>query len=221
MRDAPARDQILDAAEYLFAERGFARTTIKQIGARAKVNSALLYYYFGDKERLYHEVLQRLVGGLVEATMGQLQSGGDPVARLRRFVAAQAEALMSRPAFPRLIMRELVDYEAAHAVTQVRHLATTSFRGLCGLVEEGQRAGLFRRELDPRFAAVSIVAQLAHFVMAWPAMRVLLDARPASPPPEVLREFARHAAEFALAAMLVPVVPKAAAKKSTRIRSSR
>jgi TetR/AcrR family transcriptional regulator len=220
MRDAPTRDQILDAAEGLFAAQGFARTTIKQIGREAGVNSALLYYYFGDKERLYHEVLQRLMAGLVERTMSQLQGEGDPVTRLRRFVAAQAEVLASRPTFPKLIMRELVDHDASHAVTQVRQLSATSFRRLCELVQEGQRAKVFRPDLDPRFAAVSIVAQLAHFFMAWPAVRVLLDARPALPPAETVRDFARHAAEFALAALLVPA-GATARKTAPRTRSSR
>lgn len=221
MRDAPpARDQILDAAERLFAAQGFARTTIKQIGRAADVNSALLYYYFGDKERLYHEVLQRVMASLVDRTMPALQAGGDLVTRLRRFVAAQAEVLASRPTLPKLIMRELVDHDASHAMAQVRQLSTTSFRRLRELVEEGQRAGLFRPELDPRFASVSIVAQLAHFVMAWPAVRVLLDAKPAFPPAEVVRDFAGHAADFALAALLVPAGAPAR-KSSPRIRSSR
>jgi TetR/AcrR family transcriptional regulator len=220
MRDAPARDQILDAAERLFADQGFARTTIKRIGGEAGVNSALLYYYFGDKERLYHEVLQRLIGALVDRTMSQLQTAGDPATRLRRFVAAQAEVLASRPTFPKLIMRELADHDASHALAQVRQLSATSFRRLCALVEEGQRAKLFRADLDPRFAAISIVAQLAYFFMAWPAVRVLLDARPALPPAETARDFARHAAEFALAALLTPA-GRTAGRTPSRIRSSR
>lgn len=219
-RDAPTPDQILDAAERLFAAQGFARTTIKQIGGEAGVNSALLYYYFGGKERLYHEVLQRLMSGLVDRTMTQLDAGGDPGTRLRRFVAAQAEVLASRPTFPKLIMRELVDHDASHAVAQVRQLSATSFRRLCQLVEEGQRAKVFRPDLDPRFAAVSIVAQLAYFFMAWPAVRVLLEVKAAVPPAKAVRDFARHAAEFALAALLVPA-GKPAGKTSPRIRSTR
>lgn len=58
MTGTASRDQILDAAEWLFAEQGYARTTIKQIGRAAGVNSALLYYYFTDKEELYQEALR-------------------------------------------------------------------------------------------------------------------------------------------------------------------
>ena len=201
MTDASTRDQILDAAERLFAEQGFPRTTIKQIGQAAGVNSALLYYYFADKERLYHEVLQRLVGGLVARTVSTLAAEGPPAARLRAFLEAQAEALAANPHFPRLLVRELADSDAAHAVEQLQLLAATTFRRLCDLIEEGQRDGAFRSELDPRFAAISTMAQVAYFFIARPAVRVILDAGPAGPSPAVVRAYASHAADFALAAL--------------------
>jgi TetR/AcrR family transcriptional regulator len=201
MPEPPTRDQILDAAERLFAARGFPRTTVKQIGAAAGVNSALLYYYFGDKERLYREVLDRLVGRLVEHTLPRLRAGGSPAARLRRFIEGQAEALAASPNLARLLMRELVDHEAAFAQEQVRQLSATSFRALTELIREGQRSGAFRPDLDSRYAAVSIVAQLAHFLMAWPAVRILLDAPTGAAPAATVREFARHAADFALAGL--------------------
>jgi AcrR family transcriptional regulator len=86
--DSSTRDAILDAAERLFSDRGFARTTIKQIGSEAGVNSALLYYYFADKDQLYRDVLQRFVSRLVARTMTGSTGDGDPAARLRAFVAA-------------------------------------------------------------------------------------------------------------------------------------
>lgn len=195
---------ILDAAEALFAEQGFARTTIKQIGHAAGVNSALLYYYFADKQRLYRTVLERLLGRLIERTSRQLQTTGSPEHRLQAFVAAQAEVLIANPNFPRLIVRELAESDAVHAVEQIQHLAATSFRLLCELIREGQRRRVFRTEVDPRFAAISVVAQVAYFFVARPAIRVMLEAGPRGPTPRVVRAYARHAADFALAALVVP-----------------
>src|SRR5438045_1092263 len=163
--DPTSRELILDAAERLFAAQGFARTTVKHIGRAAGVNSALLYYYFADKDRLYREVLQRFVTRLVERTMAA-PAGGGPEGAVRAFVAAQADTLNGNPHFPRLLVRELIDFDAAHAVEQVHLLAATSFRKLCGLIEEGQRAGVFRRSVDARFAAISVIAQLAYFSIA-------------------------------------------------------
>jgi TetR/AcrR family transcriptional regulator len=215
--DTSSRDHILDAAERLFATQGFARTTIKDIGGAAGLNSALLYYYFADKDELYREVLRRFVGRLVTRTMGELTAGGQPEDRLRALLRTQAELLIANPHFPRLMVRELAESEGAHAVEQFHLLASTTFRRLCELIEEGQRAGVFRKELDPRFAAISTVAQVVYFFVARPAVRVLLKAGPEGPSPRVVREFARHAADFALAALAVPLP---SAKTSRRKRAA-
>jgi AcrR family transcriptional regulator len=202
--DPSSRDHILDAAERLFASQGFARTTIKEIGHEAGVNSALLYYYFSDKDGLYREVLRRFVGQLVARTMSELTTDGAPDARLRALLGAQAELLIANPHFPRLMVRELAESEGAHAVEQFHLLASTTFRALCELIEEGQRAGIFRKHVDPRFAAISTIAQVVYFFVARPAVRVLLKAGPDGPSPKVVREFARHAADFALNALAAP-----------------
>jgi TetR/AcrR family transcriptional regulator len=200
MSGPATRDQILDAAEALFAAQGFARTTIKQIGEAAGVNSALLYYYFGDKERLYQEVLQRQVGTLVARTMEGLEHGSVEE-RLRAFLENQARALAERPHLPKLLMRELADHDASRAASQIERVAGTSFRGLCDLIREGQASGVFRADVDARFAAISTVGQVAYFFMARPIVRVLLSAGRDGPSPELGRQFARHAADFALAAL--------------------
>ncbi len=217
--DSSRRHQILDAAERLFAGQGFARTTIKQIGRAAGVNSALLYYYFADKDQLYREVLQRFVAGLVARTMSG-SAAGPPDARLRAFVEAQAQTLMEHPHAPRLLVREMIDYDAAHAVEQIQHLSVTGFRRLCDLIEEGQRAGIFRDDLDARFAAISTISQVAWFFVARPAVEILLQQGPHGPSREVVQAFSRHAADFAVAALRAPVVrPRAAARRSTHARS--
>jgi len=201
MADSPSKDQILDAAERLFAQQGFSRTTIKQIGKAAGVNSALLYYYFGDKERLYHAVLERLVSRLISRTLGGLGTDVLPELKIRGFIQAQVETIMANPQLPKLFMREMLDHDAEHAVEQIQHLAATSFKGLCETIEEGQRQGTFRPDIDPKFAAISTVGQVAYFFLARPAVRILLGAGNDGPSPATIQAFARHAADFALAAL--------------------
>src|SRR5919112_92401 len=219
--DTSSRDHILDAAERLFAAQGFARAAIKDIGGAAGLNSALLYYYFADKDELYREVLRRFVGRLVTRTMGELTAGAQPEDRLRALLRTQAELLIANPHFPRLMVRELAESEGAHAVEQFHLLASTTFRRLCELIEEGQRAGVFRKELDPRFAAISTVAQVVYFFVARPAVRVLLKAGPEGPSPRVVREFARHAADFALAALAAPHSSAKAPRRRTTAGAGR
>lgn len=57
-RDASAtKAALLRAAQELFTERGYERTTVRDIADRAGVNQALLFRYFGNKEELFHVVL--------------------------------------------------------------------------------------------------------------------------------------------------------------------
>ena len=121
------RAAILDAAERLFSVRGFAATTIKQIGAEAGVNAALLYYYFADKETLYREVLGRLLTGLITTGGKAFDDAHSPEDAIRALIRVQAGVLASTPFVPRLIARELVDNEAAHATQHIARLAAELF----------------------------------------------------------------------------------------------
>ena len=206
--EARSRDAILDAAEQLFAARGLAATTVKDIGAAAGVNSALLYYYFPGKDALYEAVLDRLVGGFVASGGAALDTAASPDAAVRTLIEWQAQALFARPQLPRLLARELADHGATHAQRPLTGLAARLFARLCEVIREGQRQGVFRTDIDPAFAAVSSISQVAYAFIARPALGVLLGHGLDGPPDATLREFARHAAEFALAA-LAPRIPEA------------
>ena len=53
-----ARRAVLDAARELFAELGYERTTMRAVGARAGVDPALIYHYFGDKDGLLSAAIE-------------------------------------------------------------------------------------------------------------------------------------------------------------------
>lgn len=201
LADATSRDAILDAAEQLFAARGLAATTVKQIGAAARVNSALLYYYFPSKEALYDAVLDRLVGGFVAAGGVTLDHARSPHDAVRALIEWQARALSARPQLPRLLARELADHGARHAEGPLTGLAARLFSRLCDVIKEGQRQHLFRADVDPAFAAISTISQVAYAFIARPAVGILLGQGIDGPGDETLRDFARHAADFALAAL--------------------
>lgn len=71
------KEQIISVAERLFAERGFAGTTLRNVVSEAKVNLAAVHYHFGSKEDLFRAVIARLARPIVEqelALLAQLQS---------------------------------------------------------------------------------------------------------------------------------------------------
>jgi AcrR family transcriptional regulator len=209
--DSVTRDAILDAAERLFGRQGFAATTIKQIGAEAGVNTALLYYYFDDKLALYRATLDRVFGGLSGGAQA-LDPALPPAVQVERFVGFIVQLLSTRPQMPRLLVRELIDHEAAHAEDAITQVAANVFKRLCDVIETGQRTGAFRTDLDPRFAAISTIGQVAYFFIARPAIGRLLGEGRGGPSPDTVRAYGRHAAAFALDALLDPDAPRAAAR---------
>ena len=101
----------------------------------------------------------------------------------------------------RLIARELVDYQGQHAQKAVRTTLTRLFQRLTGLIQAAQRSGRFRADLDPAFASVSVVAQIAWFAVASPVVGTLLGDGAKGPSARKRRAFVRHAADFALSAL--------------------
>jgi AcrR family transcriptional regulator len=68
------KDRILGAAEELFAQYGFAGTSLRQVTSRADVNIAAVNYHFGSKENLVNEVFRRRMDDMTEQRLGQLKA---------------------------------------------------------------------------------------------------------------------------------------------------
>jgi AcrR family transcriptional regulator len=72
------KEQIMSVAERLFAERGFAGTTLRNVVSEAGVNLAAVHYHFGSKEELFRAVVARFARPVVEqelALLEKLQAG--------------------------------------------------------------------------------------------------------------------------------------------------
>jgi AcrR family transcriptional regulator len=93
------RTRILDAAEALFAERGFDATTVRDITEAANANVAAVNYHFGSKEALLRAVTDRVVGPLNarrRELLAELERRGDapPVAAvLEAFIRPDIETM--------------------------------------------------------------------------------------------------------------------------------
>jgi AcrR family transcriptional regulator len=72
------KEQIISVAKRLFAERGFAGTTLRNVIGEADVNLAAVHYHFGSKEELFRAVVEQFARPIVEqelALLKQLQAG--------------------------------------------------------------------------------------------------------------------------------------------------
>src|SRR3954451_18193650 len=82
------RARLLNAAARLFADRGFARVTVRDICRKARANVAAVNYHFGGKDGLYRAVIDTAIATMQETTDAAKAAGkGRPAeARLREFI---------------------------------------------------------------------------------------------------------------------------------------
>ena len=89
MAQSDTVERILDAAEILFADKGFAETSLRLITSKAKVNLAAVNYHFGSKKSLIQAVFARFLGPLcanLEEELDRLASLGGPALTLEQLL---------------------------------------------------------------------------------------------------------------------------------------
>ena len=90
MRGTERREQLIEIARPLFAEKGFEGTSVEEIAAAAQVSKPVVYEHFGGKEGLYAVVVDREVSYLLTSIEDALATGG----RSRELVEQAALALL-------------------------------------------------------------------------------------------------------------------------------
>jgi AcrR family transcriptional regulator len=194
------RTRLLEAAGEVFAEKGFQAATVREICNRAGANLAAVNYYFGDKQRLYVEVVGYAHRGLSAQPVPHFPPGTPPTEKLRRFIEQSVVNLEQDEQCPqwgrRLMMREMAEpTEACVAVVDafVRPKAEALHRILAELLPPETPEA--RRHL----IAFSIVGQCLFHRLHRPVMALLVGE-------DVYRRFdtagvADHISRFTLAAL--------------------
>lgn len=162
-----SRARLLSAAAAEFAARGFDGTTVDRIAARARVNKAMLYYYFEHKAALYREILRDVFGAAADAVEAVPAAGGSPERQILAFISAVATNAVARPHFPPIWLRELAEggrHLDDAILGQMGRVLTT----LAGILRSGVQAGHFR-DVHPLIAQMGIVAPLLLFSASAPA----------------------------------------------------
>jgi len=174
------RERILEAAEGLFAERGFTDARMQDIAASARTSLRSVYAVANGKAQIFralHELRARDMLSRIAEVLGD--ETRDPAGSLMELIAAVATFLMDHPNFLRIVLREgrawaLDNLE--HPLVDARH---ASDQLLERLFLRGIRAGAFHDE-DPKLMVASLRALEQVQLASWVSSRARISKRAAT-----------------------------------------
>jgi len=199
-----SRAAILDAAVREFSREGVAGARTDSIARAARVNKALLYYYFGDKEGLYNAVLDQVFGGLLAAVEEVLSRDLPPKEKIIAYARTHFDYIANHPLYPRIVQGEMMSASRGRA-PRLERIAKQYFRpvfaGLAGVLQQGQARGEFRA-VDPMHFIPSMLAMIVFYFTNAPVMRMVTGRDPFLP--EFVAQRRAAVVDFISAALFRP-----------------
>jgi TetR/AcrR family transcriptional regulator len=156
----PRKEEILDVATRLFAERGYEGTSMNDVAERVGMRKASLFYHFATKDALYEAVLDRLVASLQMALEAIYVSSGTYQDRLDAVTDTVVTLLSSHPYAARLLLREAMDWGPVIRGKLLERILLVLEAGAAWL-RAGQEQGAFV-EGDPKQLVLSSIG--LHFL---------------------------------------------------------
>lgn len=148
----PAR--LIDAARKFFLSDDYHNVSTRQLADEAKVNVAMIRYYFGNKEGLYEEMIRQTYRPLLEVLDGDLLTGPRG---LGDYLRLYYRTMLEMPEFPRLILKVLALRHGPGRRFILQLLERGRIRG-AQRVEELQDKGAMPADLDPDMLRLSFVS---------------------------------------------------------------
>jgi TetR/AcrR family transcriptional regulator len=170
--DPQTRGRIVKSAEQLFAARGYSGAAIRDIARSAGVNSAMIHYYFGNKEGLYHTILENAALEVREKLLNEVSSATSIDERLSQFVRSYAAYIFTHPDLARILHRELLA-----GGPHLKEIAHETFVANYAIASDWMRRGVRRKELRPidiDLAPISLIGMIVIFQIAQPIISVAL-----------------------------------------------
>jgi AcrR family transcriptional regulator len=160
VEDFDVREYLLDTATRLFSERGIAATTVAQIATEAGVASALVHYYFTNREKLLDAVVDERLAPAAEFVWRPAaeDTAGDPFALVHEFVARLFDVTDRMPWLPPLWLREIINEGGLLRERMLQRIPFDNIKRFGSRVAQAQREGTVNPELEALLLFNSILA---------------------------------------------------------------
>ncbi len=155
-----ARGDILDAAERLFAEHGFAEVSTKRIASEAGVSQSQIHYHFDTKQKLWGAVFQRRFASYFELQTQMLATDYQGVERMRASIRAYFAFFRENPRFVKLLGRMQLD---SNGDGDAAPLSSELMRRGSEVIAESQQSGRLRSDVPPQFILIGFLSLVTYW----------------------------------------------------------
>jgi AcrR family transcriptional regulator len=158
--------QLLDTAEMLFSQKGFDGTSVRDIADAAGINTAMISYYFGSKEKLMEEIFERKGMNIREKVDALLKDDSlDPLEKMYSLVDSYIEGILQRKRFHRILLCEMIINQNPPIIQMVEKMKTRNSECINDLIRLGQKKGLFRKNIDIPMMSNTLVGTVSHMLI--------------------------------------------------------
>lgn len=175
------RQDILEAALNLFAEKGYHNVTMHEISAKAEFAIGTLYNFFKNKEDLYKALILETAEEFRDAILEAVEQSDDEVEKLRNFVKTKGEIFRAHIPVIRLYFSETHGESfslSAGLDSEIRKLHDEFIKIIASIFAGGIAKKRFKKIADPYYLAVAIDGITTALLFLW------LEAPECHPYPE-------------------------------------
>ena len=168
LRKAERKRQLLATAKHLFVTHGYTATTTEKIAQAAGVSEPVLYRHFESKKALFLEVLREVREATLNRWRAETATLTDPLAKLHAIADMYLGTTREHAVEFRIMHRTLMETDDDEVLAFLRSFYLDSEALLAEVIGEGQQAGVFRRELDPRVGAWELIRSALGYTLTLP-----------------------------------------------------
>jgi AcrR family transcriptional regulator len=161
-----ARDDILDAAERLFAAKGFDGVSTAAIAKEAGVSQSQIHYHFETKRKLWEKVFERRFADYFAAQSSLLEDREiDEMARMRDSILSYFRFCEDNPDYMKLLGRAQIDAIEGGEGEKTEEMGEELMRKGSEVIAAAQKAGAIRDDVRPDFLIIGFLSLVAHWFM--------------------------------------------------------
>jgi len=154
---------ILQVAEKLFAEKGFDGTSIRSISKEAKINIAMVSYYFGSKEKLLESLIFLRTQDLKVRLENLFNEALTPVQKIEKFIELYVDKIHCNRHMYQILHFEVSYKKRAMDLEAFTSVKKGNLASLTKIIEEGQDLNVFKKDITIPLITPTILGTFFHF----------------------------------------------------------